>query len=130
MKRITATEQVCYSKLIVAHARMDKKEVVRISFEEQGVVTKYMDPEACYLLSSFYNDRDTGDVMQGKNVSDFLDWLEAKDPMIRVPDEYIIACRVNLLLRGMGSAFGLRFRMSPMWLPYAEECLKRHGVEY
>ena len=79
------------------------QEIVRLHFHELGVKTKKLDPEIGYLMSCFYNDRDTEDVCQGMNMKSFLDWAERKDPMVNLPEEFIFASRVNLMLRGMGS---------------------------
>ena len=105
---MTIEERIIYAKVIIAHSRGDKSEVIRLHFEEQGVRTKKMDPEIGYLFSAFYNDRDTEDVCQGMNIASFIDFLEAKDPMVQLPEAYIFASRVNLMLRGMGKAFGLQ----------------------
>jgi hypothetical protein len=32
------------------------------------------------------------------NISNFIDFLEAKDPMVRLPEEYIFAARVSILV--------------------------------
>ena len=82
--------------------------------------SKYRDPNVAYLLSAFYNDRDTDDVLQGKNIAEFVDWLEAKDPIRSIPEQFVMACRVSLLLRGLGKAFGMQFRMSEMWKSQAK----------
>jgi aarF domain-containing kinase len=102
VKKMTIEERVKYAKLIIAHAREDKAEVVRIHFNEMGTKTRKMDPEIGFLMSAFYNDRSTADVCGGKNLPTFIDWLEAKDPMVQLPEQYIMAARVNILLRGMG----------------------------
>ena len=51
-------------------------------FNDIGTRTKYMDPEIGYLSSSFWNDRMTPDVCGDMNIATFIDWLEAKDPMV------------------------------------------------
>lgn len=130
VKHMSEKERIIFAKLVIAHYRMDKEEVVRISFDEMGAVSKYHIQEAAYLLSAFYLDRDTDDVCQGKNISDFVDWIEAWDPNVKAPEEYIMACRVSLLLRGMGSAFGIKFRMSEVWKEEAEKFLKSRGIDY
>ena len=105
-------------------AAMDKKEVVRLHFDVLKSDSKYRDPEIAYLLSAFYNDRDTPDILQGKNIAEFVDWLEAKDPVKSIPEQFVMACRVSLLLRGLGKAFGMQFRMSEMWQDRAKALVK------
>lgn len=107
VKQMTVHERIIFSKIVLAHTRKDKKEVSRISFAEMGTVTKKMDPEIAYLSSAFWVDRMTPDIMQGRNIHAYMEYLEAADPMVHLPEEYIFACRVSILLRGMGKAFGL-----------------------
>ena len=57
VKRMDLQLRTSYAKLIIAHARMDKPEVIRLHFDELGTLTKYKDKEIGYLTSAFYNDR-------------------------------------------------------------------------
>ena len=130
VKTMTIQQRIIYAKLIVALARDDKAEIQRIHFEEQGVRTKYMDKEMAYLFSCFYNDRDTPDVCGTMHIANFIDYLEAKDPMVQLPDAYIMASRVSVMMRGMGKAFGLQLRMSKLWEEEALAFLKTQGIDY
>lgn len=130
VKAMTVEERIKYAKLIIAHSRGDKKEIVRIHFDELGTVTKNRDVETAYLFSSFYNDRHTPDVCGDMNIASFIDYLESRDSMVKLPEEYIFASRVSILLRGMGKAFGLHLRMSQMWKGEAETFLKSQGIDY
>ena len=67
------TDRINYAKLIIAHARMDKKEVVRLHFDVLGTKTKNNDPEIGYLMSAFYNDRNSRDIMQGMNIATIIE---------------------------------------------------------
>ena len=130
VKAMTVDERIKYAKLIIAHSRGDRKEVVRIHFDELGTVTKKRDIETAYLFSSFWNDRNTADVCGDMNIASFIDHLEARDSMVKLPEEYIFAARVSVLLRGMGKAFGLNLRMSEMWKEEAKSFLKSQGIDY
>lgn len=130
VKTMTLQERIIYAKLIVALARDDREEIRRLHFEEQGVRTKKNDPEIGYLFSCFYNDRDSDDVCRGMNISSFIDYLERADPMVKVPDAYIMASRVSIMMRGMGKAFGLQLRVSKLWEEEAQAFLKSQGIEY
>ena len=130
VKAMTIEERIKYAKLIIAHYRRDKNEVVRIHFEEMGTVTTKRDVDTAYLFSSFWNDRNTPDVCGDMNIASFIDYLEAKDSMVKLPEEYIFAARVSVLLRGMGKAFGLNLRMSEMWKSEAELFLKSQNIDY
>lgn len=130
VKKLSIEDRIKFAKLILAHAREDKTEVVRIHFNELGVKTEKSDKEIAYLFSAFYNDRNTEDICQGMNISEFIDWIQAQDKMIKLPEDFIMASRLSILLRGMGNAFGLQIRMSKMWENDAKEFLKNQNVEY
>jgi len=130
VKRLTVDQRIKYAKMILAHLHYDKEETVRIARQEWGVITKHMKPDIGYLNSAFWNDRDTDDVCSGMNMHLFLDWLQSQDPMVHLPDEYIMPGRLSILLRGMGKAFGVRMRMSELWASEAEAFLKSQGVDY
>lgn len=130
VKRMSIAQRISYAKLIIAHSRGDRKEVVRLHFDELGVRTKYRNEEVAYLMSSFYNDRDSEDVMGKRNIPSFLDYCQSQDPMITMPDDFIIVSRMNILLRGMGKAFGLKLKMSQLWADEARRFLESQGVDY
>jgi aarF domain-containing kinase len=58
-----------------------------------------------------------------------MDWMEAVDPLVQLPADYVLMARVSVLLRGLASAFGLRFRTAPSWAGVAEEMLRREDPE-
>lgn len=130
VKRLTIDQRIKYAKMILAHLHYDKDEAVRIAYEEWGVVTQHMNPEIGYKSSAFWNDRDTDDITNGMNMHLFLDWIQSQDPMLNLPDEYVMPGRLNILLRGMGKAFGLRMRMSELWADEAQAFLNSQGVDY
>lgn len=127
VKRMTIPQRITYAKLILAHARNDTNEIVRLHFDEMGASTKFRKHDIAYKMSAFYNDRDTKDVLgEGYNIATFIDYLQAQDPIITLPEDYIFASRVNLILRGMGKAFGLSIRMSKMWEKEAQAFLDKY----
>jgi aarF domain-containing kinase len=130
MKSLSIEERINYSKLIIAHARMDKEEVIRLHFDVLGTKTKFRNTEIGYLLSAFYNDRNTTDVVNGMNIATFIDYCEAIDPMTFVPQQYVMAARSSIMLRGIGNAFGLRLTIAKMWQGDAERFLKSQGIDY
>lgn len=125
VKCLTEEDKKAFAQLVLAHAAMDKDEVVRLHFDVLRNNTKHKKADIAYLMSSFYVDRDTQDVLQGRNIAEFVDWLEASDPLLHINQEIVMACRVSLLLRGLGKAFGMQFRMSELWQEEARKCLER-----
>lgn len=130
VKTMTLDDRIKYAKLILAHSRMDRDEVVRIHFDELGFKTKYRNPEIAYRFSSFMNDRDSPEIMQGLNIQLFSEHCEKVDPIIELPDEFLMAQRVSVLLRGLGKAFGIQIAMSKQWETDAADLLQRHNIDY
>jgi len=127
VKHMTLDDRIKLAKLHLAHARRDKAEVVRIHFDDLGVKTKNRNEDIAYRFSAFMNDRDTPDIMGGMNVAVFSDYCEKEDPIIKLPDDFIMAQRASLLLRGLGKAFGIEISMSQQWKVQAEEFLRKCG---
>jgi aarF domain-containing kinase len=130
IKHMSLRQRIVYAKLTIALSRDDKEEVVRLYFDEMGTKTKYRSKDIAYLLVSFYNDRDTPEILGDRNISTFIDYCQSIDPMIQLADDYIFASRASLLLRGMGKAFGLKIRISQIWKDDAIEFLKSQGINY
>ena len=127
---MTLSERISYAKLIIAHSKGDKDEILRLHFKEIGMKTKYMKEDIGYRHSCFYNDRSTDDVTGGRNMNEFVEWVQKEDPIVYIPENFIIVCRVNFLLRGMGKAFGLNLRMSKMWENEARSFLESQNIDY
>lgn len=130
VKRLGVAERVVYAKLMVAIGRGDKAEVVRVMTEEVGFRTARMDAEVIWRTAVFFNCRDSEDVLEGRNVSEFMEWLERSDPVQRINDEYVMVGRVSVLLRGMANAFGMKVRVSDYWAGEADKFLKSQGIVY
>ncbi len=128
MKVLDKSSRLKYAKMILALERDDKEEVYRINKEEFGAVSKYNNKEVGYKLVAFWNDRDTNDITGGKNIAQFLDDCEAIDPVLKIPEETVLAARVSIMMRGMGNAFGMKLRVAPYWAPFAEKALRDAGI--
>lgn len=130
VKQMSIADRIIYAKLIMALSRDDHPEIVRLAREEMGVKTKLMNEDILFRQMAFFHDRDTDDVTMGMNLSEFIDWMEQVDPIDKINDEFVMVGRVNMLLRGMANAFGIRLRMSDYWKVQAEQFLKLHGIDY
>ena len=129
-KRMELKDRITYAKLIISLKRDDRDEVARLMEHEIGHRSKYMDPDVMWRISAFFHDTDSDEVTLGMNVHTFTEWLDKKDPVISVNDEYIMVGRVSVLLRGIAQAFGLSLRVSDYWHIEAQEFLKHHGIQY
>lgn len=130
VKRMTLEDRIVYAKVILALHREDREEVVRLFTEEIGFRTKNMNHDVIWRAATFWNDRDTKDITQGKNVHQFMEWLEEVDPPVKVNDEFVLVARVSVLMRGMANAFGLRLRVTDYWHKDAADFLESLGIDY
>jgi aarF domain-containing kinase len=121
-KHFTDAERREYAELIVALSEDDRDRIVK-ALVGMGARTKHMNPDVLYRLACFWNDRSDAELMGGKNLSDFLDEMEARDPSVKVTDRHLLASRASMLLRGMGSAFNINMRLAPMWRATAVQVL-------
>jgi aarF domain-containing kinase len=62
------------------------------------------------------------------NIAEFLDWCQAEDPIERINPDYVMISRVNVLLRGMGNAFGLQLNSADFWNAQAKTLLKSKNI--
>jgi len=132
VKHMDLATRVAYAKLTVALARDDADEIRRVMRDELGARSRHRRADILYRLTCFWNDRNYGDdvVPRGMNIQTFMDWCEAEDPVEEIPQDTVMASRVSVLLRGMGNAFGIQLRTSPVWRPFAERLLREQGIEY
>jgi hypothetical protein len=65
-------DRVKYAKLILALARDDRPEIVRLHFDELGTRTTHRREDIAYKMSCFYNDRDTPDLCDGMSIGTII----------------------------------------------------------
>lgn len=130
VKRLSESDRVLYAKLVLAMARDNRKEIVRLMTDEIGYRTKYMNEDIIYRTAVFWNDRDTDDVTMGMDIHHFVEYLNNTDPPVTVNDEFIMCGRVSVLLRGVANAFGLRVRVTDYWKEEAAAYLRSRGISY
>lgn len=129
VKVLDEKHRILYAKFILALHKDDRQAVVQLYNKEMGIRTRDNSEEVLYRHAVFYHDRDTPDVMQGLNMHLFLEKLEKDDPVRHISEEYVMAGRVNMLIRGVSKAFGLELRMAELWRDQAREFLLSRGVE-
>jgi aarF domain-containing kinase len=86
--------------------------------------------DVAYRLCVFWNDRDTPDVTGGLNLQEFIDEMEARDPVRVAPLDMVMISRVSVLLRGVANAFNVRLRVAKAWAGYAEELVRVEDPSY
>eukprot|EP01060_Flectonema_neradi_P008032 TRINITY_DN1572_c9_g1_i1.p1 TRINITY_DN1572_c9_g1~~TRINITY_DN1572_c9_g1_i1.p1 ORF type:complete len:541 (+),score=91.63 TRINITY_DN1572_c9_g1_i1:61-1683(+) len=126
VKKLSPEERRPLGELMTHLSEGDVESTHRV-MTEMGQETKYGDKEVAFKVASFWLNADTPDIMtvDGKvlNIAEFLDALEAKDPVKNIPDNLIMPGRMIILLRGLGMAFGMRLHMAQLFRPHADSFL-------
>ena len=94
---------------------------------EMGFKTKYSNPEVAVKLARLYFDRNNKDSTEGLHVQLYVEKLQAIDPIVAQADDYLMAGRVAVMLRGFGDALHQHRSTAQAWLPFAERVLREAG---
>lgn len=126
VKHMTLDERIKLARLIVSLAENKEDEILRIFTKDLGTKTKKMRKDILLEYARFFYDYDTPESRHGHNVHNYLDYLGKQDPLMEVGEDYVVASRVSILLRGMGTAFHQHISIAKSWKPYAEQLLHQH----
>lgn len=122
-------QRIDFAKVIVALAEGDEEEVVKI-YKQNGCKTTNDRHDIIFALAKFWNDDNSEAVTGNRNIQQFMDYCEAQDPAKEVPQHFVMAARVSVLIRGFAQAFGLKIEMSKLWKEHAQKVLDDNGVVY
>jgi aarF domain-containing kinase len=101
-----------------------KRDVGLYMLNEMGFQTSKNDPTIAFLTASLYFDRDDKIATGGKHVQEYIDYLQSSDPVVKINDDYVLAVRAALMLRGLGHALNQHRGTVKEWLPFAQRVLK------
>lgn len=85
-----------------------------------GFRTRKDDPHVAFMTATLYFDRDDEVVTGGMDARSYFEHLQKTDATISVPDDFVMAARVAVLMRGIASHCKHR-RLSP-FRPFPWEC--------
>eukprot|EP00934_Nitzschia_sp_Nitz4_P007771 Nitzschia sp. Nitz4//scaffold4_size323378//22787//24687//NITZ4_000612-RA/size323378-snap-gene-0.438-mRNA-1//-1//CDS//3329553255//7761//frame0 len=122
VKKLSKETRHLFARLVIALDDGDKDRVVEL-MKEAGMKTKNMNKDVIYLYAKVSYDEINDQVLQGKHVQMFMEDLEARDPVVQLPKELLMASRCSLLLRGLAQALHQNRRVSTAWRPIAERVL-------
>jgi aarF domain-containing kinase len=122
--RINDVDRVKLANIMIALSEDDKEEVVRVYTEDMGHASKKNDKDILYKRAAFALDRESKDITQGLNVLQFLDHVEAQDPIVTIPPNWVMAGRMALVLRGFGNAFNMDLSIAKCFKGQAQSFLK------
>jgi len=86
--------------------------------------SKKMDPEVIYLFTKVSYDEDNDKLTNGLFIQLFLEELQARDPIISAPVDYIMIYQASIRLRGLAHALHQPRSLAKAWKPIAEKVLR------
>lgn len=122
VKKLSKETRHLFAKIIIALDDDNKERVVEL-MKEAGMKTKNMDSEVLYLYAKVGYDQLNEQILKGRHVQMFMEDLEAKDPIVELPKELLMASRCSLLLRGLAQALHQNRSVAKVWRPIAERVL-------
>lgn len=92
--------------------------------KEAGFLSKKMDPNSIYSYAKIGYDEDSKELTRGLHIQVFMEELERGDPIVQLPQQFIMISRASLILRGLAHALNQSRSMAKCWKPIAERVLK------
>lgn len=89
-----------------------------------------MDEDVIYKMTQFGFDSFGRDVLEGKNIQQFVDECFAADPWEETADNLVMVNFLSIRLRSVGLAMQHPVRCSTYWAPIAEQVLIEEGLPY
>jgi aarF domain-containing kinase len=123
VKKLSKDERHLLSRMILALADDDKEEIIRL-MKLAGFRSKNMDPDVMYRYAKVSYDEDNKELTGGVHIQMFIESLQAQDPIIHLPDQFITVARSSLMLRGLAHSLHQSRSMAQLWKPIAEKVLR------
>jgi len=128
-KRLTRNERLNACLIFAALHRNDKDRLYEIC-EVSGYKSKYGRKDILMRLMRFSYNTWGNDLMEGKNVQQFIDELKRLDPWEEVPDNLVMVSFMSIRLRSLALGMNHPVCCSDWWGPIAEEVLRQEGLPY
>jgi len=128
VQELSLSHRLKLAKLIILLAEGTKEEIIQ-HYISMGIRTRNMNPYVIEKLARLGFDRDDPEICEGKNAQLFFESLGKLDEIIQVPEGYLMAARVGLLLRGLGTWLQLPHSTAQKWAPIAKQLLNKYKDE-
>ncbi|KAF0716465.1 Aste57867_2834 [Aphanomyces stellatus] len=123
VKHLTKEQRKSLARLVVALAEGTEADVARSVVQDVGVKTAKMDPYVLEKMGRTMMDRDDRAITEGMNIQLFVEYLQKRDPITEQIDDFVMAYRVSLLLRGLSNALRYEVSHANMWKDLAKRAL-------
>jgi len=125
VQELSLPHRLKLAKLIILLAEGTKEEIVQ-QYISMGVRTRNMNPYVLEKLARLGFDRDDPEICEGQNAQLFFENLCKIDEVLQLPQGYLMAARVGLLLRGLGTWMQLPHSTAEKWAPIAKQLLNTY----
>merc|ERR1712226_1471176 len=114
--QLSEADRTNLSRLYVALADDDDAQI-RASLRRMGFRFKRGRRDIMVRYAKFHFAKEFGneDVTMGMNPMFFMEWLNAQDPVVNLPSQYVALIRMLLVLSGFQNASGLSYSFSRTW---------------
>lgn len=129
VKHISQEHRLHLAKLIVALAEDSRDDIIDVLTKDMRIRTANMDPYYLEKQAHLMIDNDDRSVTEGMNAQLFLEHLHTIDRIEYIPDEYVMAFRCSLLLRGFSYLLHYKFSHAKSWEGVARQVLREAAVE-
>ncbi|KAE8894362.1 hypothetical protein PF005_g25206 [Phytophthora fragariae] len=129
VKHISREHRVHLAKLIVALADGSRDDIIDVLTKDMRIRTTNMDPYFLEKQARLMIDNDDRTVTEGMNAQFFIEHLHTIDRIEYIPDEYVMAFRCSLLLRGFSYLLHYKFSHAKSWEGVARQVLREVEVE-
>ena len=119
----TKEKRHLFAKIVIALDDDDRPEVVRL-MKEAGFKSQRMDPDVIWLYSKVAYDQDNDELTGGKHIQMFMEDIQARDPIIELPKDFIMIGRCTMMLRGLCHSMFQSQSIAKAWRPIAERVLR------
>lgn len=111
-----------FCRILIALDDNDREEVVRL-MKEAGFLSERMDPDVIFTYAKVSYDQDSKELTNGKHIQMFMEDLQRRDPIVKLPEKFMMIARTSLLLRGLAHALNQSRSVAKIWRPIAERVL-------
>ncbi len=129
VKVMSRKDVIVLSKMMIALGDNDDAMAAELLMLA-GYKTKHMNQSLMPAYAKITLSEDNKKITQGMHIQTFMEHLEALDPIIELPREFVMASRVSIMLRGLGHALGQPRCMAKSWRGFAERVLVEEKVEF
>jgi len=128
VKNLTKQERLHMCEIIIALANDDKEKIVNL-MKEAGFKSKTMNEDVIYKYAKVSYDEDNDELTEGKHIQMFMEDLQARDAIDKLPDQYIMVGRASVMLRGFAHALRQSRSIAQAWKPIAERVLQQERTK-